>query len=135
MENHPEGVSLARMSSQLMSAVSGGIVSRGDFGMRLQNTPQKTLESWKQIAAYLERSERTVRRWEASEGLPVHRREHEKQDTVFAYRHEIEAWNRLRTKCPGPNSIDEAQSIPAVKLAANAYLAEHDAITRTMHCY
>ena len=43
-----------------------------------RNTPQKTLESWKQIAAYLDRSERTVRRWEASEGLPVHRREHEK---------------------------------------------------------
>jgi hypothetical protein len=40
-----------------------------------RNTPQKTLESGKQIAAYLERSERTVRRWEASEGLPVHRRE------------------------------------------------------------
>ena len=62
-----------------------------------RNTPQRTLESWKQIAAYLDRSERTVRRWEASEGLPVHRREHEKQDTVFAYRHEIEAWSRLRT--------------------------------------
>ena len=52
-----------------------------------RNIPQKTLESWKQIAAYLDRSERTVRRWEASEGLPVHRREHEKQDTVFAFRH------------------------------------------------
>jgi hypothetical protein len=55
--------------------------------------------------AYLDRSERTVRRWEASEGLPVHRREHEKQDTVFAYRHEIEAWGRLRTKCPREISI------------------------------
>ena len=68
-----------------------------------RNTPQKTLESWKQIAAYLDRSERTVRRWEANEGLPVHRREHEKQDTVFAYRHEIEAWSRLRTKYPQRN--------------------------------
>lgn len=118
-----------------MSAASGGIVSRGNFGMRLQNTPQKTLESWKQIAAYLERSERTVRRWEASEGLPVHRREHEKQDTVFAYKHEIEAWSRLRTKCPPDLSIDEVESLPPVKPANNAYLAEHDAITRTMHCY
>ena len=36
--------------------------------MSERNTPQKTLESWKQIAAYLDRSERTVRRWEASEG-------------------------------------------------------------------
>jgi len=99
-----------------------------------RNTPQKTLESWKQIAAYLDRSERTVRRWEANEGLPVHRREHEKQDTVFAYRHEIEAWSRSRTKCPGPSIIDEGASLPAAK-AANAYLVEHDAITRTMHCY
>src|SRR5579864_9282862 len=96
-----------------------------------RNTPQKTLESWKQIAAYLDRSERTVRRWEATEGLPVHRREHEKQDTVFAYRHEIEAWSRLRTKTPSENSIDEAESLSPVKPATNAYLTEHDAITRT----
>jgi hypothetical protein len=99
-----------------------------------RNTPQKTLESWKQIAAYLDRSERTVRRWEANEGLPVHRREHEKQDTVFAYRHEIEAWSRLRTRCPGPSAIETAVNPPAAK-TANAYLVEHDAITQTMHCY
>ena len=75
--------------------------SRGrGLEMSQRNTPQKTLETWKQIAGFLDRSERTVRRWEASEGLPVHRREHEKQDTVFAYRHEIEVWSRLRTKSP-----------------------------------
>jgi hypothetical protein len=100
-----------------------------------RNTPQKTLESWKQIAAYLERSERTVRRWEAGEGLPVHRREHEKQDTVFAYRHEIEAWSRLRTRCPADPLIDEGDNLPPARSAPNTYLAEHDAITRTMHCY
>ena len=103
--------------------------------MPQRNTPQKTLESWKQIAAYLERSERTVRRWEASEGLPVHRREHEKQDTVFAYRHEIEAWSRSHTKCPGAIVSDEPESLTPAKQASNAYLVEHDAITRTMHCY
>jgi len=100
-----------------------------------RNTPQKTLESWKQIAAYLDRSERTVRRWETSEGLPVHRREHEKQDTVFAFRHEIEAWSRRRTKFPEPLSANEVDSPPAPKPVSNAYLSEHDAITRTMHCY
>jgi len=99
-----------------------------------RNTPQKTLESWKQIAAYLDRSERTVRRWEASEGLPVHRREHEKQDTVFAYRHEIEAWSRLRTRCPGSSAV-QTEAPSTLKSAGNAYLVEHDAITRTMHCY
>lgn len=103
--------------------------------MPARNTPQKTLESWKQIAAYLERSERTVRRWEASEGLPVHRREHDKQDTVFAYRHEIAAWSQSRTKCPGAISIDVAESLASAKPPTNSYLLEHDAITRTMHCY
>jgi hypothetical protein len=100
-----------------------------------RNTPQKTLESWKQIAAYLDRSERTVRRWEATEGLPVHRREHERQDTVFAFRHEIEAWSRLRTTCPNPFSVDGADNLPAPTPVVNAYLVEHDAITRTMHRY
>ena len=100
-----------------------------------RNTPQKTLESWKQIAAYLDRSERTVRRWEATEGLPVHRHEHERQDTVFAYRHEIEAWSRLRTTCPNPSSVDGADNLPAPTPVVNTYLVEHDAITRTMHRY
>jgi hypothetical protein len=99
------------------------------------NTPQKTLESWKQIAAYLDRSERTVRRWEAHEGLPVHRREHEKQDTVFAYRHELETWSRLRTKQPAPVSDEAGAPLRLVEPTSNAYLTEHDAITRTMHCY
>jgi hypothetical protein len=102
--------------------------------MPQRNAPEKTLESWKQIAAYLHRSERTVRRWESSEGLPVHRRAHERQDTVFAYRHELEAWRRLRTKLPSPVS-DVAASLDAAVARNNAYLAEHDAITRTMHRY
>lgn len=97
-----------------------------------RNTPQRTLESWKQIAAYLDRSERTVRRWEASEGLPVHRHQHERQDTVFAYRHELAAWSRLRTKAPDENPIAIADVRPD---SNNGYLAEHDAITRTMHLY
>jgi hypothetical protein len=100
-----------------------------------RNSPQRTLESWKQIAAYLERSERTVRRWEGSEGLPAHRREHEKQDTVFAYKHEIEAWSRARTKFSKQTTIDESDASPSPKGPTNGYLVEHDAITRTMHCY
>jgi TolB-like protein len=49
------------------------------------------LDSWKEIAAYLKRDERTVRRWQA-EGLPVHRKVHKKQASVYAYRGEIDAW-------------------------------------------
>src|SRR5260221_4857940 len=49
------------------------------------------LDSWKEIAAYLKRDERTVRRWEA-EGLPVRRKVHKKQASVYAYKGEIDAW-------------------------------------------
>ena len=101
-----------------------------------RNTPQRTLESWKQIAAYLDRSERTVRRWEESEGLPVHRHQHERQDTVFAFKHELAAWSRQRTRTQEEHPVnvsngdDHASAGPK-----NAYLTEHDAITRTMHLY
>ena len=39
-------------------------------------TPADRLDSWKQIAAHLGRDIRTVRRWEVTEGLPVHRHVH-----------------------------------------------------------
>ncbi len=54
------------------------------------------LESWKLIAAYLDRSERTVRRWESTEGLPVHRHEHEKAGTVVAFSTELDEWRSQR---------------------------------------
>ena len=51
------------------------------------------LNSWKEIAAYLKCSERTVRRWE-QEGLPVHRHPHKSKAAIYAYRAEIDAWWR-----------------------------------------
>ena len=56
--------------------------------------PGDRLESWKEIASYLKRSVRTVRRWEAEEGLPVHRQMHRALGSVFAYKHEIDAWRQ-----------------------------------------
>ena len=61
---------------------------KADIGDRLAT---QRLDSWKEIAAYLKRDERTVRRWE-KEGLPVRRKIHKKQASVFAYREEIDAW-------------------------------------------
>ena len=49
------------------------------------------LNSWKEIAAYLKCSERTVRRWE-EEGLPVHRHPHKAKAAIYAYKAEIDAW-------------------------------------------
>ena len=50
------------------------------------------LDSWKEIAAYLRRSVRTVTRWEREEGLPVHRHLHSKSGSVYAYKAELDAW-------------------------------------------
>jgi Tol biopolymer transport system component len=50
------------------------------------------LDSWKEIGAYLKRDVTTVRRWEKREGLPVHRHLHDRRDTVYAFRIEIDTW-------------------------------------------
>lgn len=50
------------------------------------------LDSWKEIAAYLKRGARTVQRWEREAALPVHRLQHEKLGSVYAYRSELDAW-------------------------------------------
>lgn len=50
------------------------------------------LDSWKAIAAYLGRDTGTVRRWERTHGLPVHRVPGGKGSSVFAYKSEIDSW-------------------------------------------
>jgi len=57
----------------------------------LEPSPAARLDSWKEIAAYLKHSVRTVRRWQ-EEGLPVHRHAHKKRAGVYAYRPELDAW-------------------------------------------
>src|SRR5229473_7083723 len=62
-------------------------------GTRLPETHDgDRLDSWKEIAAYLKRDERTVRRWEEREGLPVHRHQHKSRAAIFAYKSELGAW-------------------------------------------
>lgn len=50
------------------------------------------LRGWKEIGRWFGVDERTVKRWEASRGLPVHRVPGEPRAPVFAYAHELEAW-------------------------------------------
>jgi serine/threonine-protein kinase len=52
------------------------------------------LDSWKEIARYLNRDARTVQRWEATRGLPVHRPVpgRLKGSPVYAFKSELEAW-------------------------------------------
>ena len=67
------------------------------------------LDSWKEIAGYLNRSVRTVHRWEKHEGLPVHRHRHRELGSVFAYKSELDAWFETRSPQPqsGVENIDQ----------------------------
>jgi len=54
--------------------------------------PTKALVSWKEIAVFLNRAERTVKRWERERGLPVHRVPGGERGSVFAYPNELADW-------------------------------------------
>ena len=68
--------------------------------------PEKKLVSWKEIAAHLGREVRTVQRWETTEALPVHRHEHQKKSTVYAYASELDEWIRKRQPVDDPEADD-----------------------------
>jgi len=60
-------------------------------------SPSDRLDSWKEIAGYLRRDVTTVQRWEKREGMPVHRHQHDRMGSVYAFRTELDAWARSRT--------------------------------------
>lgn len=76
------------------------------------------LDTWKEIAAYLNRDVRTVIRWQKN-GLPVHRVPGGQRQAVFAYRDELDAWlvSQEKDSVPSPAGIlpREVQSPVAPK--------------------
>jgi len=68
--------------------------------------PGRKLDSWGEIASYLGREVRTVQRWENTEALPVHRHEHKKKSTVYAYTGELDAWIKNRQPKDDPDADD-----------------------------
>ena len=59
-----------------------------------QARAKQRLDSWKAIAAFFVRDERTVRRWEIERGLPVHRVPGSGRGVVYAFTDELEEWLR-----------------------------------------
>lgn len=70
-------------------------------------TSSDRLDSWKAVAGYLGRSDKTVRRWEEKEGLPIHRLHHDKRGSIYAYKEELDAWWQLRR-----NTIEAEEILP-----------------------
>ena len=72
--------------------------------------PEDRLDSWKEIAAYLNRDVTTVQRWEKREGMPVHRHLHDRIGSVYAYREELDAWTRSRNLRPAQDNQNNVVS-------------------------
>jgi TolB-like protein len=63
-----------------------------------RQAPDHRLDSWKEIAAFFGRDERTVRRWEKERGLPAHRVPGGARGGVFAYTNELADWLKGRSE-------------------------------------
>ena len=61
------------------------------------NEVDDRLNSWKEIAIYLDRDVRTVQRWEKEESLPIHRHLHNTQVSIYGYRSEVDTWLENRS--------------------------------------
>jgi pentatricopeptide repeat protein len=62
----------------------------------VEKPSDRRLDSWKEIAAYVNRDVTTVQRWEKREGMPVHRHLHEKRGSVYALTEELDGWIQSR---------------------------------------
>src|SRR6266496_3321386 len=82
---------------------------------------ERRLSSWKEIGAYLACDARTAQRWEKTEGLPVHRHQHNTLSSVYAYASELDNWRKARRPAapsPGRQVITEAEPDVAVPAPA-----------------
>ena len=59
------------------------------------NATKQCLHGWKEIASHFSRSVRCVQRWERNERLPVHRHNHARGSSVYAFVKELEAWQSV----------------------------------------
>lgn len=74
-------------------------------------TSQRILNGWKEIAVYLGRGVRTVQRWEAQAGLPVHRPQGRDRSAVVAFAEEVDAW-LLQTPVRALDGKDSGSTAP-----------------------
>lgn len=79
------------------------------MGEAAPNHSDRRLDSWKDIARFFERDERTVRRWEKENALPVHRVPGGAKGRVFAYESELRRW--LSTPQAASSTVKESESL------------------------
>src|SRR5271156_1497263 len=79
--------------------------------------PSRRLDTWKEIGAFFGRDERTVKRWEITRGLPVHRVPGAGRANVYANTDELVEWLKGKSDAgepePGGNEATNSDSGPA----------------------
>jgi tetratricopeptide (TPR) repeat protein len=82
--------------------------------------PNRRLDSWKEIAAFFDRDERTVKRWEKERLLPVHRLPGGARARVFAFTVELESWmHSLETSTADSPAAEDADTTETNSTAAD----------------
>jgi len=99
--------------------------------------PAEVLQSWKEIASYLNRGVRTVQRWQEN-GLPVRRVGSGPRPPVIAVREEIDRWMR---SAKGQQSLATSETSQALDLASvrntiarARYLRQQQRLLLETHC-
>src|ERR1039458_10310080 len=88
---------LSSLSGEFGQQVLGDIwghsgTSRAMSDLDEAKIANQRLDSWKEIATFFRRDERTVKRWEKERGLPVHRLQGSATGRVYAYSDELLRW-------------------------------------------
>jgi tetratricopeptide (TPR) repeat protein len=95
--------------------------SPGSSSMATQT--RRRIDTWKEIAVFLDRDGRTVQRWEKSRNLPVHRIPGERGG-VFAYSDELTEWLNQGGSAEANHLLAIDDSVPATSASGAAAIAE-----------
>ena len=110
-------------------------MGESSFEIRPVEKPsEKRLDSWKEIAAYLNRDVTTVQRWEKREGMPVHRHLHDRVGSVYAFPAELDQWaqsRKLQTEQSNAVSSPSAAT-PTDRLSVSSRTSDSRA---AIHCF
>ncbi|MGA2907906.1 MAG: tetratricopeptide repeat protein [Terracidiphilus sp.] len=94
------------------------------------------LVGWKDIASYLGKADRTVKRWGSERGLPVHRVPGAAKTSVYAYPAELDQWLESTSafQADSEPDIEEQPQIAAAPAASvEAALAPANSATEAYH--
>jgi hypothetical protein len=81
----------------------------------------RRLDSWKEIAAYLGKVERTVKRWDAGRGLPIHRVPGGGRASVYAYTAELDKWLKSTKALESEAALEASQEDAALGESSGAH--------------